>query len=384
MKSLREQLFSLLRAGMDPTAPVISLPEEDLGKIFAMAKTHDLGHLVAAALLRDDQLPQDSPLYKQATEAQLLAVYRTARRDHTLSKIISALEKEKIPFLPLKGSVLSAYYPEGWMRTSCDIDVLVKEEDLTRAGAVLTEKCGCTAGERGFHDQPFVAENDVHIELHFCIYEDNVFPKANGIFHRVWETVTPEKEGSFRYHMPDELFYFYHIAHMAKHCYNGGCGIRPFLDLWVLCHRGSFDAVARQKLLDEGGLAVFASQAEHLSEIWFGDGSHDAVTQELEEYILRGGVYGTTENRIAAQTNKNGGRGAYVFSKIFLPYDNMKYYYPVVQKHKWLFPFLQVRRWGRILFTGGVSRSANEIRRTRELSAETEEKTAKLFSEIGL
>ena len=27
--------------------------------------------------------------------------------------------------------------------------------------------------------------------------------------------------------MLDELFYFYHIAHMVKHFENGGCGIRP-------------------------------------------------------------------------------------------------------------------------------------------------------------
>lgn len=384
MESLREQLFSLLRAGTDPTLPVTSLPEEDLGKIFAMAKTHDLGHLVAAALLRGGEVPKDSPLYKQAAETQLLAVYRTARRDHTLSKIMAALEQEKIPHLPLKGSVLSAYYPEGWMRTSCDIDILVKEEDLSRAAAVLTEKCGCTAQGRSFHDWPFVAENDVHIELHFCIFEDHIFPKANDILHRVWELATPEKEDSARYRMPDELFYFYHIVHMAKHCYNGGCGIRPFLDLWVLCHRVPFDAAARQALLDEGGLALFASKAEHLSEVWFGDGTHDEVTRELEEYILRGGVYGTTENRLAAQTKKNGGRGSYLLSKIFLPYDQMKYYYPVAQKHKWLFPFLQVRRWGRIIFCGGASRSAKEIKQTRALSAETEEKTAKLFSGIGL
>ena len=44
----------------------------------------------------------------------------------------NALEKAQIPFVPLKGSVIRKYYPEAWMRTSSDIDVLVHKEDVEK------------------------------------------------------------------------------------------------------------------------------------------------------------------------------------------------------------------------------------------------------------
>lgn len=102
--------------------------------------------------------------------------------------------------------------------------------------------------------------------------------------------------------MPDEYFYFYHIAHMAKHFVGtGGCGIRPFLDIWILNNRINFDREKRANLLSDGELDVFAKQAELLAEIWFGTAEHTEITKQMEEYILRGGVYGTNENRITVQ-----------------------------------------------------------------------------------
>ncbi|MBO4954226.1 MAG: nucleotidyltransferase family protein, partial [Clostridia bacterium] len=35
-----------------------------------------------------------------------------------------------IDFMPLKGAVIRQYYPEPWMRTSCDIDIHVKKDRL--------------------------------------------------------------------------------------------------------------------------------------------------------------------------------------------------------------------------------------------------------------
>ena len=53
-----------------------------------------------------------------------------------------ALEKAEIPFLPLKGSVIRKYYPEPWMRTSCDIDLLIHKEEADNVVNLFTEKFG--------------------------------------------------------------------------------------------------------------------------------------------------------------------------------------------------------------------------------------------------
>ena len=181
------------------------------------------------------------------------------------------------------------------------------------------------------------------------------------------------------------MFYFYHIAHMAKHFVaTGGCGIRPFLDIWVLNHRIDFDREKREKLLSDGGLDVFAKQAEHLSEVWFGNAEHTKITRQMEEYILRGGVYGTNKNRVVVQQQKKGGKMKYALSKIFIPYDVIKFHYPILQIHKWLTPIMEVRRWGKLIFCGHLKRTVNELKFNSTISEDSAAETRTLLKNVGL
>ena len=60
---------------------------------------------------------------------------------------------------------------------------------------------------------------------------------CRGVLAQIWDTAVSAGPGSHRLLLADEMFYFYHIAHMVKHFEVGGCGIRPFLDLWIMNHR---------------------------------------------------------------------------------------------------------------------------------------------------
>lgn len=61
--------------------------------------------------------------------------------------ICSIFDKIKIAYIPLKGAVIRPYYPYDSMRTSCDIDILIHEEDLELAIKNLIEK-GYKCGEK--------------------------------------------------------------------------------------------------------------------------------------------------------------------------------------------------------------------------------------------
>lgn len=157
------------------------------------------------------------------------------------------------------------------------------------------------------------------------------------------------------------MFYFYHIARMAKHFENGGCGIRPFIDLLILDNLREVDHKKRDNLLEQGNLLKFANSARRLSRIWLLNEPYDVVSKQMEDYILRGGVCGNNQNRITVQQQKKGGRFKYVLSKIFIPYDVIKFHYPILQKHRWLTPFMEVRRWCKLIFCGHLKRIAKEI-----------------------
>ena len=70
-----------------------------------------------------------------------------------------------MPFLPWKGAVFCKYYPEEWMRTSCDIDVLVRRDGLDGAVAWLTKRYGYVEKERATHDVSLYSMTGIHVEL---------------------------------------------------------------------------------------------------------------------------------------------------------------------------------------------------------------------------
>jgi hypothetical protein len=280
--------------------------------------------------------------------------------------------------------VIRALYPEPWMRTSCDIDIFISTADLDRAVNALVEKLHFTNEGAISHDVGLMSESEVHLELHYDLIEPMYFEEASKVLERVWEDVVTCDGFAYQKRMSDELFYFYHIAHMAKHFLHGGCGIRPFIDLWILDNRTEYDKEKRDALLEAGGLLVFANSARALTEVWFGNGEENEVTQAMEEYIFGGGVYGNIENKVAAERNRGVSKFRYVWNCIFQPYDAMVKTYPILEKKKWLYPFYHFKRWFRIL-SRGVSKSTKaRLKVNASIEKEKEQKVAWLLGELQI
>lgn len=382
-KTIRDMLFYLIGCELRGETAELDreLSEEELAALYHLAKLHDLAHLIAEALNKAGEMPTGkigAALQKQ----WVLSTYRYEQIHYEFLRICDALEKAKIPHIPLKGSVIREYYPEPWMRTSCDIDILVKEEDLEQAERVFMETLGYRWEAKGTHDVAFYSGGDVHIELHFDLIER--LPSVRPVLEKVWTTSVVAEGFSYRRFMSDEMFYFYHIAHTAKHFLQGGCGVRPLMDLWILEHKIPHDEEKRAALLKKGKLHTFATEAEKLAEVWFGDGTAEPVTQDMENYILKAGVYGSMENRIATEDKPKGGKIGYFFSRVFLCYAALKIQYPVLEKHKWLYPVCQVRRWFRLLFKGMDKQSVRAFKITMSMTDEKKKRIAFLFDDLDL
>lgn len=380
-------LFSLIRmevCGGTVSGEVKStLCTEMLEALYALSVKHDLSHIAGQALTELGILGEDE-ISRKFKQAAMQAVYRYVRLNSTLNQLCKALENAKLPFMPLKGSVLRDAYPEAWMRTSCDIDVLVKPEDLDGAVKTLVDGLGFRYDGTGPHDASLFSPLGVHIELHYDLIEDTVSKEQAGILSGVWACALGVDGWAYKKQMPDQMFYFYHIAHMAKHFMNGGCGIRPFLDIWILKRTAQKNEEERSSLLRQGGLLNFARAAEELAEIWFSDRKPDDLSCLMQEYVLTGGVYGNMENRVTVNQKKRGGKLRYAMSRIFLPYKIIKFHYPVLQKQKWLLPFYEVARWFKLLFKGGVKRSARELRTNAAVSTQDSMNAAELLDYLGL
>ncbi len=380
-----ELLFALLRAAV--SGETVGDKTEDactpdmLEAIYVLARRYDLSHLVGQAASKLG-LPESEPLAK-CKQVAMQAFMRYMQMNHSYEQICVALEEAQIPFIPLKGSVLRDDYPEPWMRTSCDIDILVHEEDLGKAIGVLTEKFGYRNKGRSYHDVSLFSPTGIHLELHFdTIEEGTANSDCRAVLSEVWECARPKEGKQYWMYMSDEMFFFYHIAHMAKHLTAGGCGIRPFLDLWILNHNVEHDRQRRETLLARGGLLTFAKVAERLSEVWFSDAPADTLTKQLADFVLKGSV---SDNNAAIQQARTGNQIDYIIKRrLFMPYVFMKVRYPVLQKHKWLLPVYQVVRWVQMLRKGGMKRSLHELKTNAKISPEQISSTADLLKALGL
>ena len=149
-------------------------------------------------------------------------------------------------------------------------------------------------------------------------------------------------------------------------------------------HYVPHDRDRREQLLADGGLSVFAGQAERLAEIWFGNGVRDDTACHLENYIINGGVYGNLVNQISVQQIKQGGRLRYACSQIWLPYEALKWAYPSLERKPQLLALYELRRWGRLLFIDGIGRGLSKLRLNSSISNECTANVRELLSALGL
>lgn len=358
---------------------------EMLSEVHSLSVKHDLTHLVGQALSKT-AAPASEALDK-CKKAAMGAFVRYMQQNHEYTRTCAVLEEANIPFIPLKGSVLRDYYPEAWMRTSCDADILVKEEILDTAVALLTEKLGYRAGGKSDHDVSLYAASGIHLELHYDTIQERY--EVNGcreVLAQIWDHAAPKEPGKNHLWLTDEMFYFYHMAHMAKHFAVGGCGVRAFLDIWVMNHKMSFDSQKRYQLLEAGGLLQFAKAAESVSEVWFSHKAPDEMDAAVSNYILRASLYGDKANRAALGQAKSGGKLKYLLTqRVFMPYEYLKDEYPVLKEKKWLTPAYQVVRWTRMLRRkGGLNNTVRELK-ANAAATQTESQTASdILKHLGL
>lgn len=377
-------LFSLLRSvfhGTKADKEIHALMPETFSELLSVSRKHDIEHLLVYGLELNGLIPEE---YGEITNKVFEAAYRCEQLCFEFERLCAAFEEAEIPFIPLKGAVIRKHYPETWMRTSCDIDILVHEADLEKSVSVLADKCDFAYYKKGSHDVALITPGKIRVELHYNLIENEVSETSSAVLSRVWESANRCEGFRWQYEMSKEMFYFYHIAHMAKHFENGGCGIKPFADLWILDSIYGANSLKSEELLAEGELLTFARAAQKLSKVWFGNEQADSLSVKMENFVLNGGSFGSQKNRIAVQQQKKGGKTGYLFTRIFLPYNEIKYIYPVLQKHRWLTPIFEVLRWFRLIFGGRSKSVVKEIEQNRAVSAEESGDIRAFLLSIGL
>jgi len=373
-KFIRKLFIPIVRSAFLTDSNQVKLTDDDYDQLMRLGKKQSILPIIWKGL-------KHQSIHEEKLKTFDIALMEDIRdyvhKDHFYSRICEALRRAEIPFIPLKGSVIKDLYPEPWMRTSSDIDILVNEYDLENAIVAIENSTDFRMGGRGFHDVS-MANQSVHLELHFSIIEN--MPNIDRVLLRVWDYT--EKTGE-EYRFTPEFQIFHVVAHMSYHLRRGGLGIRPFLDLWLLRTKTDFDEQRLQQLLEEAGILTFYKKSCAMLDIWMNSKPYTPELEALEEYCFTGGVYGNIE--IASAAFARNGKGLrYLIKRLFISRTALEGLYPRLKRHPFLLPYYQVKRWLRLKDTSRRKRIVDELNGVRMIKREKIDSFDKLLVSLGL
>jgi hypothetical protein len=375
---LTEIFYSVLNEGAGAARIAQAMTAADIVPLCRLARKHDLLHVVAGFIL-DNKIEVEDTLRSKLQRERLTAVYRCEQMKHAFEEICGVLEEGKIPYIPLKGAVLRPYYPYESMRTSCDVDVLIHQEDLTDAIDRLVAR-GYQREKEMLHDVSLYSPGGIHLELHFNLKEG--IDRLDAVLEEAWKYATLTH--GYRYDFQSSFFLFHMYAHMAYHFLSGGCGVRSLMDIWITEHKMGLSYTCAEELLQKAGLDRFAAEMSGISNQCFTENKIDEFADLALKYICAGGVYGSSRNAAAVRKSKNNSFIVYVLRRMFLPYRSMICAYPILKKAPILLPFCWVARWVNAIFGGKSKKISSEINCVSNMSDEKVGEVRDVCERLGL
>lgn len=299
----------------------------DWEELLLLAKRHMLLPLLCDGLQKAgvwEQVPQEAA--KTLENACMQAVYQDAQKEYYRQKLEECLKEKQIPYVFLKGAVLKYDYPDPFLRTMCDMDVLVHTESYPQIDKIAQEFKG-EAGHRDGNHRNYRFLGGVEVEFHpNLIHQDT--PVGTEI-NPGWQYTEQTPDGV---RMTEEGIYLNTLCHLANHFVLGGVGVRFVLDVWVNRHlrKNPIDRGKVEKELESFGLLDFAKNIEALADCWFGKGESSPLLEELGEYILTSGSHGHAERAIlnSVTLSKGGNRTSALWGKIFYSRKEMEDRFP--------------------------------------------------------
>ena len=333
MEKMAEYLAELVLAGLEgrrPGALSEGIPVEDIVKI---SGENHMDYLLLGALLRAEGVPEE---WKGCLREKVLgSMVFTGVQLQELKSLEDQMEKAKIPCQPMKGARMKFYYPSPFLREMSDIDILI-HGDFTEQAAEVLRGMGYCLQQKIKHHDIYTKAPGIVVEAHRAMYDRTVDERQYAYFSDLSRAVR-RKGFLYVYDFEPEDFYVYMIAHMAKHFYKRGCGIRNLVDIYVFRQRFGADMNADylEKQLAGLGLGAFTEHMEKLTRIWLQGEDGEEFYGQLFDYMQGCGIYGKDENGIWNRFCEEGqsGRRNLKMWYHFPPYRYMVTYYPWLTKN---------------------------------------------------
>ncbi len=318
----------------------------DINKLYRLSCMHNVTNLVYDGLVENAVAIPCDVVSKFKTEKLRLNL-KSQRLIYDANEIFEALESEGVYFLPLKGIVTKDLYPREDMRFFNDVDILIKAQDEEKVYEILTKKCDLKFYKSYQDEKTFLTPSEELIETHVDMVDGE--KKHAKIFENIFAKCKAKEGYVYRLQMPVEYLAVYNVVHMAKHFMQGGCGLRPLLDAFVIKEKIGYDEEIVKNLMGQIGLDKFYDGVMNLVDCFFYGKEYSKELLFMKEFLLTGGNYGSLGNKALLDSVEQN-KGASFFRKVFPSVSYLKGSYKSLEKSTFFYPFCLIHRWFSILF----------------------------------
>jgi len=386
-------LFELIKKTLRQEKMSVMLSEE----LYQLAKENGVSGMIYQTII---PIESSSPILGKFKHDYYEFVQWDTVQTKTISEINELFSKTYIDHIFLKGSYLKKIYPESYMRSMGDIDILVKPDKMRLIHQILDEAGYVNWANSTGHDC-FRKGHKIFLEIHPSL--DNEFDlKYSPLFENTWDETNPVS--SFEYQFKDAFLLAYLLYHMIKHLSSSGIGIRNVLDIGLFLKQVDSRLTVEEAygLLEPTHLWTFFQNIGYLTTILFdfeyqtdylsGYIPDEAFTEDITKFILKSGVHGHGEfhnpylsgisKQALEEDNISSSKFKYILRLFFPPYRLLKGTYHYLEKYPILLPIAWIERAFKLVFKRRKS-TFKKLKRLKIKEAEIQDVEA-LYSKLGL
>lgn len=326
----------------------------DADDLMEQAEAHSLAAVIAEAL---GSALNDRSLFSEAQARDWEEKRNQTIRTNMLfnaerQNVLALLENNKVWHMPLKGYIISNYYPNPLLRRCSDVDVLFDPEKAELVRDLMNTNGYKTEDFNGNDEDIYFKQPVYNFEMHRALV-DNKQEVWYDYYKNVKQDRLERVEGKeYEYRFNDNDFYVYFVVHAVKHIRYSGTGLRTLVDLYVCINKSNIDFAYIEGEFKKLGVYDEEQLMRKLSVKLFSESALNGqvkLTQEeadLLDRMIISGVYGTEDLYIENNFKKISGdkegssKLKYAMYRLFPPAELYRKTYPFFYKHKAARPFL--------------------------------------------
>ena len=333
----------------------------------------------------------DATIKQSLVECYYQTIAENFNKAEMFEAISQKLTDNKIPHMPVKGWYIRTLYLVPELRTFGDIDILISKADREKADAIFTQNGYSVKDnwEPTYTYDKGLLRCEVHTEL-----MDSDLGKGEQVIAYFSKALkSAEADTGTRLSPQKELHLVYLFCHLAKHLYNGGAGVRMYLDIALFLKEYAdildFDKIQNdfKALKLDRFFKTIATACSNWFKIDLPFDITDVKAESidaLKEYTFGADIFGKTRDKsiISLRNDEAGTKGSVLKDTFFPSSEKIEERYKFIKGRKYLLPLAWAAR--SVVNIKDAPKKLRFVKRVSNADMDSVNEYDRFMSDIGL